>query len=100
MVQTLMICRTCLYAASGLLTHLHQFFGNLLGCSGYGEIGFPHYTDDPSMACVHKFIVLDSAEVGYFIFRVGAAAVSFGVAASDTSIEYIWALTCKREYGS
>ena len=39
---------------SGLLTHLYQFFGVLLGCSGYGEMGFPSYMGDPSMYNVHK----------------------------------------------
>ncbi|KAK5077680.1 hypothetical protein LTR70_009501 [Exophiala xenobiotica] len=69
----------------GLLTHLYQFFGKLLGCSGYGQMGFPSYMGDPSMARVHKFMALDSAEVGYFISQVGAAATCFGVSSSDVS---------------
>jgi len=69
----------------GLLTHLYQFFGILLGCSGVGQMGFPNYMGDPSMARVHKYMALDSAEVGYFISQVGAAAASFGVSSSDIS---------------
>jgi hypothetical protein len=49
-------------------------------------MGFPPYMGDPSMARVHKFMVLDPNEVGYFISQVGAAAASFGVASSDISI--------------
>jgi len=26
-----------------LFTHLYQYFGALLGCSGYGTAGFPAY---------------------------------------------------------
>ncbi|KAK5456827.1 hypothetical protein LTS15_004607 [Exophiala xenobiotica] len=70
----------------GLLTHLYQFFGKLLGCSGYGEMGFPSYMGDPSMARVHKFMALDPAEVGYFISQVGAAATCLGVSSSDVSV--------------
>lgn len=70
----------------GLLTHLYQFFGKLLGCSGYGQMGFPSYMGDPSMARVHKFMALDAAEVGYFISQVGAAANCFGVSSADVTI--------------
>lgn len=49
-------------------------------------MGFPKYMGDPNMARVHKFMVLDTNEVGYFISQVGAAAASFGVASSDISI--------------
>ena len=63
---------------SGLLTHLYQFFGILLGCSGVGEMGFPSYQGDPSMYRVHKYMNLDPNEVGYFISQVGGAAASFG----------------------
>jgi len=69
-----------------LLTHLYQFFGVLLGCSGYGEMGFPPYGGDPSLYDVHKFMSLDPNEVGYFISQVGLAAASFGVASSDITI--------------
>lgn len=70
----------------GLLTHLYQFFGILLGCSGVGEMGFPAYGGDPSMYDVHKYMSLDPNEIGYFISQVGAAAASFGVASSDITI--------------
>lgn len=70
---------------SGLLTHLYQFFGVLLGCSDVGEMGFPYYMGDPSMARVHKYMALDSAEVGYFISQVGAAATCLGVSSADVS---------------
>ena len=48
-------------------------------------MGFPSYMGDPSMGRVHRFMALDSAEVGYFISQVGAAATCFGVASSDVS---------------
>jgi hypothetical protein len=67
------------------LTHLYQFFGKLLGCSGYGQMGFPAYMGDPSMARVHRFMALDPAEVGYFISQVGAAATCLGVSSADAS---------------
>jgi hypothetical protein len=70
---------------SGLLTHLYQFFGVLLGCSGVGQMGFPSYMGDSSMARVHKYMALDPAEVGYFISQVGAAATCLGVSSSDVS---------------
>jgi hypothetical protein len=48
-------------------------------------MGFPSYMGDPSMARVHRFMALDSAEVGYFISQVGAAATCLGVSSSDVS---------------
>ena len=48
-------------------------------------MGFPNYMGDPSMARVHKYMALDSAEVGYFISQVGAAATCLGVSSSDVS---------------
>lgn len=45
--------------------------------------GFAAYTGTSSMYKVHKFMALDSAQVGYFISQVGLAAKSFGVADSD-----------------
>ncbi|KAI1077258.1 hypothetical protein F5B20DRAFT_583502 [Whalleya microplaca] len=68
-----------------LLTHLYQFFGSLLGCSMQGMAGFDAYTGHASMYDVHKFMDLDSAEVGYFINQVALAAASFGVAQDDIS---------------
>src|ERR1700709_1623091 len=70
---------------SGLLTHLYQFFGVLLGCSGVGQMGFSNYMGDPSMARVHKFMALDSAEVGSSISTCGAPAPCLGVSSSDVS---------------
>lgn len=66
-----------------LLTHLYEFFGNLLGCSSVGMQGFPAYAGSASMYEVHKFMVLDPYQVGYFIEQVGLAAASFGVSKSD-----------------
>ncbi|KAM0747307.1 hypothetical protein T439DRAFT_98556 [Meredithblackwellia eburnea MCA 4105] len=66
-----------------LLTHLYEFFGLLLGCSEVGMGAFPAYGGNPSMYEVHKFMVLDAAEMGYFITQVALAAQSFGVAAAD-----------------
>lgn len=67
---------------SGLLTHLYQYFGILLGCTGSG---FPAYMGDPSMARVQKYMSLDPNEVGYFISQVGAAAVCLGVSTADAA---------------
>jgi len=69
-----------------LLTHLYQFFGNLLGCSGYGKDGFPAYGGDPSMSRVQKYMSLDPNEIGYFISQVGAAAACLGVSSADVTI--------------
>ncbi|KAL4811354.1 hypothetical protein BDV18DRAFT_155959 [Aspergillus unguis] len=66
-----------------LLTHLYEFFGSLLGCSTVGMPGFSAYEGKPSMYEVHKFMVLDPNEVGYFVQQVGLSAASFGVAKSD-----------------
>jgi hypothetical protein len=66
-----------------LMTHLYQYFGVLLGCSGYSTPGFPSYGGVGSMYRVHQYMALDPYEVGYFITQVGLAAASFGVAQSD-----------------
>jgi hypothetical protein len=71
---------------SFLITHLYQFFGKLLGCSGYGQMGFPAYQGNPNMYEVHKYMNLDPNELGYFISQVGAAATCLGVASSDVTI--------------
>lgn len=64
----------------GLLTHLYEYFGALLGCSASG---FPAYEGESSQYDVHKFMNLHPAEVTYFINQVAGAALSFGVAADD-----------------
>lgn len=66
-----------------LLTHLYQYFGVLLGCTMIGQADFPSYGGDLSMYEVHKFMVLNSAEMGYFITQVALSAASFGVAEAD-----------------
>ncbi|KAF3387420.1 hypothetical protein F1880_001370 [Penicillium rolfsii] len=66
-----------------LMTHLYQFFGSLLGCSEVGMPGFAAYMGDASMYEVHKFMVLDPFQMGYFIEQVALSAASFGVATSD-----------------
>lgn len=68
-----------------LLTHLYSYFGSLLNCSTYGEMDFPAYMGQASQFNVHKFMVLDQYQVGYFIEQVGLAAASFGVAAEDVT---------------
>lgn len=67
-----------------LLTHLYQFFGKLLGCSGYSTMGFPAYRG-ASMGPSHGFMNLSPAELGYFIQQVGLAATSFGVTTEDVT---------------
>jgi len=66
-----------------LLTHLYQYFGAVLGCSAPD---YPAYQGHTSMYEVHKFMALNSAEVGYFIEQVGLSAASFGVATADVDI--------------
>jgi hypothetical protein len=69
-----------------LLTHLYQFFGTLLKCSQQGMGNdFPAYEGQASMYKVHKFMALNSSQVGYFIQQVGLAAKSFGVADADVT---------------
>jgi hypothetical protein len=41
-------------SSSGLLTHLYEFFGALLGCSMQGTADYPAYNGVPSMFDVHK----------------------------------------------
>ncbi|MCJ1247818.1 hypothetical protein MMC30_005033 [Trapelia coarctata] len=67
-----------------LLTHLYEYFGALLGCSGEGmSKDFPLYDGDASQYQVHKYMALDEYQVGYFITQVALAAASFGVATDD-----------------
>jgi len=82
-----------------LITHLYQFFGALLGCSEYGSMGFPAYKGKSSMGDVHRFMDLDSFEVGYFIQQVGLSAASFGVTTDDvtavgTALTKLFAYRC------
>lgn len=66
-----------------LFTHLYQYFGALLGCSGYGTAGFPAYMGVQSQQTVHAFMDLDTAQNSWFIENVGLAAASFGVSQED-----------------
>ncbi|KAK5141695.1 hypothetical protein LTR04_002504 [Oleoguttula sp. CCFEE 6159] len=66
-----------------LLTHLYQYFGLLLGCSGYNKAGFPPYGGVASQYQVHRYMDLGPYELGYFITQVGLSAASFGVAQAD-----------------
>ncbi|SMY22495.1 unnamed protein product [Zymoseptoria tritici ST99CH_1A5] len=68
-----------------LLTHLYQYFGALLGCSEYGNMGFPAYMGDTGMAEVHRFMALTADENEYFIQQVGLSAASFGVTEDDVT---------------
>ncbi|KDN52712.1 hypothetical protein K437DRAFT_162155 [Tilletiaria anomala UBC 951] len=66
-----------------LITHLYSYFGSLLGCSSVGKNGFPAYAGSTSQYDVHRFMNLNSAELGYFIQEVAYSAVSFGVSMED-----------------
>ncbi|CZT52321.1 uncharacterized protein RSE6_13629 [Rhynchosporium secalis] len=66
-----------------LLTHLYEYFGEILGCSKQGGGDFPKYAGKSSMYSVHKYMYLSRHEVQYFIEQVAASALSFGVAAED-----------------
>jgi len=68
-----------------LLTHLYQYFGGLLGCSQFANTTMK-YEGHTSMYSVHKYMALDSSELGWFIQNVGLAAASFGVADADVTI--------------
>ena len=63
---------------SKLLTHLYEFFGALLGCQYISR-----YAGFTSMYNVHKFMNLNTSDIGYFIQEVGYAALSFGVDPND-----------------
>jgi hypothetical protein len=65
------------------MNHLYSYFGILLGCSNVTKPGFSDYQGETSMYEVHKFMELDSYEVGYFIQQVGSAAAALGVAGAD-----------------
>jgi len=68
-----------------LLTHLYSYFGALLGCSAYGDMGFPAYEGVVSQYTVHKFMALEPEEITWFIMNVGLAATSFGVTTEDAT---------------
>ena len=65
------------------MTHLYEFFGVLLGCSGVGKTGYPSYSGTTSMYTAHKFMNLNPYQLGYFITQVGLSAASYGVAVDD-----------------
>jgi len=69
-----------------LLTHLYEYFGVLLGCTKQGNTDFPAYNGLASQGSVHKFMNLNSAQIGYFITQVGLSALSFGVTQEDAAI--------------
>lgn len=68
-----------------LFAHLVQYFGVLLGCSGYGMTGFPAYAGVNSQYSVHKYMDLSEAETSYFIEQVGLSATSFGASTADVT---------------
>ena len=67
------------------MTHLYEYFGGILGCSGYGK-GFPSYNSTSSMYSVHRYMALNPFEVSYFIEQVGASAASWGVSPDDVKL--------------
>ncbi|KAK6510588.1 hypothetical protein TWF506_009691 [Arthrobotrys conoides] len=66
-----------------LFSHMYQYFGALLGCSFYGQDGFPAYQGSIRMYEIHKFMNLAPLQLGYFIQELSLAAVSLGVAEGD-----------------
>lgn len=71
--------------ANTLLSHLFSYFGAALGCTTYGQTGFPAYAGDKSMTDVHKFMAINSAMNTWFVMQVGLAAQSFGATQEDIS---------------
>ncbi|KAJ8099539.1 hypothetical protein POJ06DRAFT_290727, partial [Lipomyces tetrasporus] len=62
-----------------LLTHIYQYFGTFYGCSYQGNSSaFPSYQGKASQYEVHKFMDLDSYEMGFFIDQVCYALTSLG----------------------
>ena len=64
-----------------------------------GMPGFSAYDGDPSMFEVHKFMSLNSIQLGYFIQQVALAGASFGVAQADleavgTALQHLFGLRC------
>ncbi|EGX50118.1 hypothetical protein AOL_s00076g469 [Orbilia oligospora ATCC 24927] len=66
-----------------LFSHMYQYFGGMLGCSLYGQDGFPAYQGSARMYEVHKFMNLAPPQLGYFIQELSLAAISLGVAEGD-----------------
>ncbi|KAK1074950.1 hypothetical protein LTR74_000794 [Friedmanniomyces endolithicus] len=69
-----------------LMTHLYEYFGILLGCTQYGNPGYPAYGGDLSMYSVHKYMALDPYDFGFFVQQVALSAASFGVAQADLEV--------------
>jgi len=69
-----------------LMTHLYEYFGILLGCTQYGNPGYPAYGGDLSMYSVHKYMALDQYDFGFFVQQVALSAASFGVAQADLEV--------------
>lgn len=65
--SSIILCHNKANKNSILLTHLYEFFGTLLGCSGLGQAAYPAYDGDESLYETHKFMDLSYSEVGYFI---------------------------------
>lgn len=85
-LEMLMAANNTNSAQYTLLTHLYQYFGMLLNCSTQGHSSdFPSYQGEASMYSVHKYMALNSSQVGYFIEQVGLAAESFGVTTADVT---------------
>lgn len=72
--------------SSFLVTHLHQYFGTLIGCTYQGYPAFPAYAGAASMYQVHKFMDLNFAQNKYFIDQHVLAAESLGFSAADGKI--------------
>ncbi|KAK6335070.1 hypothetical protein TWF718_010512 [Orbilia javanica] len=66
-----------------LFSHMYQYFGGMLGCSFYGQDGFPVYQGSGRMYEIHKFMNLAPLQLGYFIQELSLAAISLGVAEGD-----------------
>ncbi|PTB46053.1 uncharacterized protein TrAFT101_004472 [Trichoderma asperellum] len=69
-----------------LVTHLHQYFGTLIGCTYQGYPAFPAYAGAASMYQVHKFMDLNFAQNKYFIDQHVLAAESLGFSAADGKV--------------
>ncbi|KAI8610541.1 hypothetical protein BC830DRAFT_1260985 [Chytriomyces sp. MP71] len=70
----------------GLLLHLYQLFGVLLGCSKQGGSTLGMYQGDASLHETHKFMKINRAQFGYFVDQVVASALSFGVDEEDAEV--------------
>ncbi|KAK6529450.1 hypothetical protein TWF281_008623 [Arthrobotrys megalospora] len=68
-----------------LFSHMYQYFGGMLGCSLYGQDGFPAYQGNSRMYELHKFMNIAPLQLGYFIQELSLAAVSLGVTQEDVT---------------